>query len=213
MKRINIILVLIILLVLGIFNTPSISKSKYHSEWKKLIKTNQKLIKKEKKDKVKNIEAHFHLAVGYANVGKIDLAKKEFDLLDEIDDKKEEKKIKKLITDYEKQLNKTSNDYRLLNYLGFAYYADHDYKSSLQIFKKIVKKDPKNIWSHNYLATVYGKLEKYDQAEKVLKTSMKIKDDNHTHFLLGAIYYKQGNIFKALYHVGKSGNVSTKLLD
>ncbi|MBM7624124.1 tetratricopeptide repeat protein [Sporohalobacter salinus] len=213
MRKINIILILIMLLVLGVFNSSAISKSKYQSEWQKLIKTNKELIQKEKKNKIKNIKAHFRLGVAYANLGKIDLSKKEFDLLDKLDDKKEDKELKKIVKYYEKQLNKNPNDHLILNYLGFAYYADHNYKSSLKIFKKIVNKDPKNIWSHNYLATVYGKLEKYDKAKKVLEKSMEIKDDDYTHFLLGAVYYKQGSIFKALYHVGKSGSVGTKLLD
>ncbi|ADL12686.1 tetratricopeptide repeat protein [Acetohalobium arabaticum] len=213
MKRLDIVLVLIILLVFGVFNNSAISKSKYQSEWKDLIETNQKLIKQEEKDNPKNIKAHFRLGVAYANLGKIDLAKEEFDFLDELDEKKEDKELKKLTKYYEKQLDETSSGPLLLNYLGFAYYADHNYESSLQIFKKIVKKDSENIWSHNYLATVYGKLGKYDKAEKVLKRSMEIRDDDYTHFLLGAVYYKQGSIFKALYHVGKSGSVATKLLD
>lgn len=213
MKKFNIILILIILLVLGVFNNPSVSRSKYQSEWKDLIETNQKLIKQEPKDKIENIKAHFRLGVAYANLGEVDLAKEEFDLLDELDDKKEDKELKKLIKYYKKQFNKTPKDLLLLNYLGFAYYADHNYESSLRTFKKIVNEDPENIWSHNYLATVYGKLKKYDKAEKVLKKSMEIKDNNYTHFLLGAVYYKQGSIFKALYHVGKSGSVATKLLD
>ncbi|KXS41775.1 MAG: hypothetical protein AWU54_1533 [Candidatus Frackibacter sp. T328-2] len=214
MKRISIVSIISLFLIISLFNSPIVAESKYKAEWQELIKNNQKIIKKndEKEDKKedKNIKAHFRLGVAYANLGKIDRAKKEFDLLSDLNDGQTAKSIIKY---YEARLEKNPDNAMFLNYLGFANYASHNYKVSLKLFKKIIKNDPKNIWSYNYLGTIYGKLEKYDQAEKVLQKSLELEENRYTHFLLGAVYYKQGRIFKALYHIGQSGKVATKLLE
>lgn len=208
MKKIYILVILFLVLSLTLFNNQIIAKSKYQTTWQELIENNQELIKK--KDSNKNTKARFRLGVAYANLGKIDLAKKEFDSLKDLDDGK---KAKEIIAYYKTKLEAEPENPIFLNYLGFAYYANNNYKSSLKIFKKIIKYDSQNIWSYNYLGTIYGKLEKYKSAKKVLKESLELENNKYTHFLLGAVYYKQGNIFKALYHVGRSGKVATKLLN
>ncbi|SJZ60142.1 tetratricopeptide repeat protein [Selenihalanaerobacter shriftii] len=208
MKKIYKVVIIFIVFSLLLFNNQVIAKSKYQAQWQESIKANKKILNQ--KVKQNDIKKHFKLGVAYANLGKIDLAKKEFDILNELEN---EQKTEQIIEEYKIKSKKDPNNLFYLNYLGFAYYANDDYQLSLDIFKKIVKKDPKNIWSYNYLGTIYGKLENYDEAEKVLKKSMEIESDKYTHFLLGAVYYKSGHIFKALYHMGHSGNVGTKFMD
>ncbi|MGM0470738.1 MAG: tetratricopeptide repeat protein [Bacillota bacterium] len=209
MNRI-IVSLLIILVIISVITPAILAQSKINQKWQTVVEDNQSLIKEGELTTKEELRAHFSLGVGYANIGKIDLAKKEFDLLD---DQIEDNARKEFVNHYQEKLNNHPQDLIALNQLAFAHYANHNYKSSLKLFKQIVKQDPNNIWSYNYLATVYSELEKHQKAEDILHQSLAIEKNKYTHFLLGAVNYKQGNIFKALYYVGKSGDAASTFRD
>jgi tetratricopeptide (TPR) repeat protein len=172
--------------------------SKVEGKWQEVALERNNLLNDDKE----NIVAKYELAVAYANLGKIEQATEIFKSLDET---KGKEVLKEIIPKYEMIVENNTDDIIDSNYLAFAYYIIENYKDSKQLFNRLVKLDPQNIWSYNYLAVVEHELKNYNQAERTLKKSLEIKESEYTHFLLGANYYKKGKIFKALYHIGKGG--------
>ena len=204
MKKIIILFILVLLL----FNAQMIlGASKYQAEWEEVAQERKENLQENPQDYLSKYE----LAVAYANLGKIEKATNLFKSLKKV--KNEEKKLKKVIKDYEKELAPNKPDIRLINFLAFAYYTIDDYEESNKLFKDIVSLDAKNIWSYNYLAVTQHELKKYDKAKKTLRKSLEISDNEYTHFLLGANYYKQGNLFQAFYHVRKGRKAASLFLD
>lgn len=195
MKRLLIILVLFSILL---FPNKTWAASKVQEQWQKVALARNNLLK----DDEDNIVAKYELAVAYANLGKIEEATEIFKGLDETEGKKI---LQEIIPKYQKRVEKNSNDIIDSNYLAFSYYIIENYKDSEQLFNRLVKLDPENIWTYNYLAVVEYELKNYKQAEQTLQKSLEIEENEYTHFLLGANYYKKGKIFKALYHIGKGG--------
>lgn len=184
----------------------SAAESRFADEWTKVI--SELKGQTEKSDKL--IIRKYKLAVAHANLGHI---KKANNLFGKLKDKKWKKELKKLVDKYSAALKENPEDIKTVNYLGFAYYIDNQHKKAEGIFHKIINLDPKNIWSYNYLAVVQYELEKYNKAEKTLKKSMSIQKNPYTHFLLGVNYYKKGNLFKAIYHVGKGKEAANLFLN
>ncbi len=199
-------LVLIIVIVISLtISGVVLAQSKFINEWQKVVEENTDLIK----DKA-DIELEYKLAVAYANLGKIEESTEVFK---RIDSAETEEKLEEIITKFENKLKTNLADIKVNNYLAFAYYIDKQYNKAEEIFKDIIKMDSENIWSYNYLAVVQHKLEEYEQAQKSLEASLKLEKNQYTHFLLGVNYYKKGNIFKALYYVGKGRKAVGLFLD
>ncbi|AGB40936.1 tetratricopeptide repeat protein [Halobacteroides halobius DSM 5150] len=172
------------------------AQSKFKPQWQKIITRSKRLLQKDSL----NMKEKYKLAVAYANLGKIEAGNKSFKELGREDWKT---KLKGVIVTYQKKMKQGKPDIQTINYLAFAYYIAKQYNRAEDLFQKIIQIDSKNIWSYNYLAVTQYKQEKYEQAEKNLKKSLTIEDNDYTHFLLGVNYYKQGNILKAMYHIGK----------
>ncbi|GAB6100757.1 hypothetical protein JCM16358_26360 [Halanaerocella petrolearia] len=205
MKWQRLSVLLISCLLVAVITGQVIAESKFKPQWKEVVDSSQQLITQNQAQ----LQTKYELAVAYANLGQIKKANK---LFDELDQKDWEQKLEKLITDYEKRIDQ-KEDIQLLNYLAFSYFIDDQYKESEKLFNNIVKLDKNNIWSYNYLAITQHKQEKYNQAQDMLEKSLEITDNEYTHFLLGVNYYKQGNIFKAMYHVAKGKEAADLFLD
>ena len=100
---------------------------------------------------------------------------------------------REIIKKMESRLAKNSSDIVALNCLAFAYYARNDFRNARNNFQKLVQLDSKNIWSHNYLAIVYGKLGQIDAGIAQLKKSLAIDPKNeYTNLLMGLAYTEKG---------------------
>ncbi|TDX53256.1 tetratricopeptide repeat protein [Orenia marismortui] len=200
-------IVILLLIYLLIFSTNSLAVSKFYDEWESIAQEKFILVQQGRSKLV----TEYELAVAYANLGEIEEATKIFRNL-----KEEEVQIEvlqEMIPKYEAALEKESPPIIAANYLAFAYYISKDYEKSEEKFDLIIDLDPKNIWGYNYRAVVQHKLKEYDKAHQSLMKSLKLDDNEYTHFLLGANYYKTGNIFKALYHVGRGRKAADLFLD
>ena len=199
----------LILFILGLllFNPQLIvGASKYKSEWEDVLQNRKQTLEEQPQDYITKYE----LAVAHSNLGHIKQAAQLFKDLKKVNDRDE--KLKEAIKNYEKGL-KNNNNIKKINFLAFAYYTADKYKKANKLFEKIVTLDPQNIWSYNYLAVTEHELKMYTKAKKTLEKSLEIKDDQYTHFLLGVNYYKQGNLFKAFYHVRKGRKAANLFLD
>lgn len=200
---------IIVLLILGLllFNAQIIlGESKYKSEWQQVVQKREAALEKNPQDYI----IKYELAVAYSNLGKIKKAAQLFKELKKV--KNREQRLEELINNYQADCKESNPDIKRINYLAFAHYTADDYKESNQLFKRIVSLDSENIWGYNYLAVTQHELKKYNKAKQTLERSLEIKDDEYTHFLLGANYYKQGNLFKAFYHVRKGRKAASLFL-
>ena len=196
------------LLILLLFNVNlALGASKYEDEWKQVINDRKLELKEDPGD----YTSKYELAVAYANLGEIKKATKSFKDLKEVNNR--DQKLKELINFYQGEIDHSKPDIKKINFLAFAHYTADNYKRARKILNKIVALDPKNIWSYNYLAVTQHELKDYNQAKKTLEKSLEIQNNDYTHFLLGANYYKQGNLFKAFYHVNKGKKAAELFLD
>lgn len=179
--------------------------SKIEAEWIEVMAEKQAHLDEVPDDVI----ARFKLAVAYANLGYLEETMQEFELLKE---KNSGSKADEMIRDYELLYQIDPDDLQVMNYLAFAYYVNDQYEESEIMFKQIVEADPENLWAHNYYALVQGNKGDYDSALLTLQNARKIEENKYTHFILSLVYYKKGNLFKSLYHLGKSGNVGVELL-
>lgn len=195
------------MLIILLLNVQTVlGESKYKAEWKNVIhKRKQKL-----EEKPNDYIIKYELAVAYSNLGEIKKATKLFKDLKKV--KNRDQKLEELIQNYKGDLQNSEYDIREINFLAFAHYTADNYKQANKLFKEIVSLDPENIWSYNYLAVTQHELKKYSKAKESLEKSLDIKDDEYTHFLLGVNYYKQGNLFKAFYHVRKGRKAANLFL-
>ncbi|MFO7820421.1 MAG: hypothetical protein R6V17_09330 [Halanaerobacter sp.] len=201
---------IVVLFILGLllFNAQVIlGESKYKSEWQQVAQKREKDLQKNPQDYITKYE----LAVAYSNLGEIEKAAQLFKELKKVDNR--EQRLEELIKNYQADCEDSNPDIKRINYLAFAHYTADDYKKSKQLFEEIVSLDSENIWSYNYLAVTQHELKKYNKAKQTLENSLEIKDDEYTQFLLGANYYKQGNLFKAFYHVRKGRKAANLFLD
>ncbi len=188
-------IILLIIIILSPYKSCAISE--YQQEWQQVIAEKNSLVKQTEED---SLVDRYELAVAYANLGDIEEANAIFK---SIDDKEHQKILEEIIKEYESRLKQESKNIKVNNYLAFAYYINHQLNKAEEQYQKILKLDSKNIWSYNYLAVVQHMLKDYKEAQKTLNKSMDIEENEYTHFLMAANYYKRGSIFKAFYHFGK----------
>lgn len=169
---------LIMLLVLAV-GTTALAASKVN--WNTIVSQNRS---------PRNLEQRLLLGVAYANLGKIEESAAQFEIIGKTN---YDAFAREIIKKMESRLAKNSSDIVALNCLAFAYYARNDFRNARNNFQKLVQLDSKNIWSHNYLAIVYGKLGQIDAGIAQLKKSLAIDPKNeYTNFLMGLAYTEKG---------------------
>jgi len=169
---------LIMLLVLAV-GTTALAASKVN--WNTIVSQNRS---------PRNLEQRLLLGVAYANLGKIEESAAQFEIIGKTN---YDAFAREIIKKMESRLAKNSSDIVALNCLAFAYYARNDFRNARNNFQKLVQLDSKNIWSHNYLAIVYGKLGQIDAGIAQLKKSLAIDPKNeYTNLLMGLAYTEKG---------------------
>ena len=169
---------LIMLLVLAV-GTTALAASKVN--WNTIVSQNRS---------PRNLEQRLLLGVAYANLGKIEESAAQFEIIGKTN---YDAFAREIIKKMESRLSKNSSDIVALNCLAFAYYARNDFRNARNNFQKLVQLDSKNIWSHNYLAIVYGKLGQIDAGIAQLKKSLAIDPKNeYTNLLMGLAYTEKG---------------------
>lgn len=150
----------------------------------------------------KTLEQRLLLGVAYANLGKIEESAAQFDILGNTNYNVFAREV---IRSTENKLKKNNNDIVALNCLAFAYYARGDYRKARDNFRRLVNLDSRNVWSHNYMAIVYGKLGQIDSGIRQLKKSLEIEPKNeYTHLLMGMAYTEKGQYGNAAKHYVKA---------
>ncbi len=205
MEKINCRTFLLLLVIFFSITYPIYAESIIEDQYKQIIEKDLDAYI----DTESQIQARFEQAVAYANLGYIEETLKELDVLKEMDGGKFTKKI---IKKYSSELEEDQENIFLINCLAFAYYTDMQYSLSRTFFEKIVELDVENIWPYHYLALVLSELKEYDLALDVMEQAMEIDENKYTHFILSVIYYKNGQVFKAMWHLGKTGNLAMKFL-
>lgn len=224
-KKIIIVLVIIFLILGGIFLF--VEKS-YAIDWQNFKAQNLKEVQNDI-SLSEEIRYKYNLAIAYANLGEINNSQK---TLDKIEDEFGKKEFKKVIYPYIKQINdkfadsinknsdrniennseriiinNNSSELLEINYAAFYYLIFENYSKSAFYFKKIVKREPGNIWALNYLAGNYIMLEKFDKAESYLIKADNIKNNKFTNLLYGYIYYEKGDYIKAFAKLSQTGDL------
>lgn len=205
MKIILIYILLVIIFIVNIPNYPLEAKSVIDESWKELIEQiNTNL------DNSSNlIEDRFKLAVAYANLGEIEKTMTELDKLKKLNG---DKSVSQFIKKYEKFYLLEQENLMVLNYLAFAHYIAEQFDDSKMFFKEITEIDNKHIMGYNYLALVQSTLGDYDEALQTLSNARDIDENKFTHLVYGYIYYHKGQVLKAVWHLGKSGDLGLKIL-
>lgn len=181
---------LVILLVIALGST-AMAASKVN--WNSVVSQNKS---------PKNLEERLLLGVAYANLGKIEESAAQFEVLGNAN---YDAFAREVIRSAESKLAKDNSDLVTLNCLAFAYYARNDFRKARDHFQKLVSLDSRNVWSHNYLAIVYGKLGQIDSGIAQLKKSLEIEPKNeYTHLLLGLAYTEKGQYGNAAKHYMKA---------
>ena len=134
-------------------------------------------------------QAHFDLAITYSYSNKIEDGLNELKIVDKLDPDFAPKALKY----YTKRVRLYPNDWKVRFRYAFTLYFNNKKKEAIVEFKKIIKQDPKNIFSYGYIATIYGEMDDMNEAIDYSKKALEI-DSNVAaiHLLLGAAYYKNG---------------------
>ena len=103
------------------------------------------------------------------------------------------------------------NDVESGYHLALAYAQIQDYDNTLQVFDKIMRRldNPLRLMqAHIIVGYIYAVKEMYDLAEFELIDALSSGVENtQIHAALGYVYYKKGNIRKAIEHLRKAVNL------
>lgn len=81
---------------------------------------------------------------------------------------------------------------------GVADVKDGDYASAVDLFEKVVKKEPKNANAYNYLGFSYRKLGQYDKAFENYEKALALEPGHlGANEYIGEAYLETGNLAKA----------------
>lgn len=179
------ILLVALLVVMFVTARHSAYSFELTKELKSEIEENQWLVKVHPN----NPQYHFELAITYAYSNRIEDGLNELKKVDEID----ETFAPKALQIYSKKAKLFPNDWKVRFRYAFALYFNNKKKEAIKEFEDIIKLDPKNVFSYGYIATIYGEMNKVDEAIDYSKKAIEI-DSNVAaiHLLLGAAYYKKG---------------------
>jgi len=132
-------------------------------------------------------QSHFELAITEAYSNKIEDGLNELKKVNQLDPNFAPKAMKI----YAKKVRLYPNDWKIRFRYAFSLYFNGKKKEAIAEFEKIIKQDPKNIFSYGYIATIYGEMNEVSKAIDYSKKALEI-DSNVAaiHLLLGTAYYK-----------------------
>lgn len=161
-------------------------------------------------------DAHFDLAMGLGRTVKLESGYAELKRVHELDPTYADKVIARYKPMVEENKQNIEAHFRLAFgyfFKGYGHQLDADaakddaakaeafraesakYKAmSRTSFESILEVDPKYVWAYNYLGFMIGSDGNLDQAMTLLKRGLEVEDNAVGHFLLGQIYFKQGNV-------------------
>jgi len=182
MKR-ALFFLLLLVFIFALLKANSALSFKLTQEQKSEIEEKEWLVKVHPKDP----QSHFELAITYSYSNKIEDGLNELKIVDQLDPDYAPKALKY----YSKRVRLYPNDWKIRFRYAFALYFNNKKKDAIKEFEKIIKQDPKNIFSYGYIATIYGEMNEVDDAIDYAKKALEI-DSNVAaiHLLLGAAYYK-----------------------
>lgn len=200
------VIITLITVFLFVFSLNACAYSDYN--WK-LLKSNSKYILQTAPN---NIIANYNLALSYANTGQIDKA---YDIINSFDGSINREEFNAAVQSYLKPLDRYSDNQNilLLNYAAFKEIINENYDAAVNIFKIVIKTDPKNHWTRNHIAAAYIELEDYNNAFKYINSALKIKNNEYSHLLKAVIYYETGNLVKAFLEAAQAGSLVDSLLE
>ncbi len=95
-------------------------------------------------------------------------------------------------------LDKYSDWWNLLFFIGLAYRQQQNYKDAIDHFEKILTIKPTQVDTYNELGLCYSSLNNYSEAEKYFKKALKFNgEDSEILSNLGILYMENGDIKKA----------------
>lgn len=159
-------------------------------------------------------DAHFDLAMGLGRTVKLESGYTELKKVHELDPTYADKVIDRYKPMVEANKQNIEAQFRLAFgyfFKGYGYELDAGaakdeqaealtaqaltYKEmSKQSFQAILEVDPKYVWAYNYLGFLIGSEGNLDQALNLLKQGLAVEDNAVGHFLVGQVYFKQGNV-------------------
>ncbi|HHY48023.1 MAG TPA: tetratricopeptide repeat protein [Firmicutes bacterium] len=155
-------------------------------------------------------QSHLLVAAAYANTGQWSKANDEFRILSTGD---YQTRAASVIRENTERLKECPDDMLALNSLAFAYYAIGEDQKSATCFERLMSLDPYNVWLTHYLAYLYTRLGRLDDAISLLRNSLKIDPSNeYTHLLLGLAYQQKGWTLAAFVELLKAPNARREAL-
>jgi len=147
---------------------------------------------------------NFYKTISMANLGMINETMK---TLDHFEDDFSRDEFENMFNQEINKIDQREDKLLYLNYHAFYHVIFDEYNKAINYFKKIIEKDPNNIWPINYKAAALIELERYDEAHNNLKKSLDIANNEYTRLLLGVNYYEQGYKLRAFNELRKTGNL------
>jgi tetratricopeptide (TPR) repeat protein len=190
MKK-EVILFILLVVFVAVLKVNPASSFVLTKDLKDEIEENQWLVKVHPED----AQSHFDLAISYAYSNKIEDGLNELKKVDQLDKTFAPKAVKI----YSRKARLFPDNWKIRFRYAFALYFNGKKKEAITEFQKIIKQDPKNVFSYGYIATIYGEMNELDKAVEYAKKAIEI-DSNVAaiHLLLGAGYYKKGDPSKGL---------------
>jgi len=183
MKRTTVLLIILSILLIAAFKARTALSFTLSKDLKSEIEEKEWLVKVHPGD----AQAHFELAITYSYSNKIEEGLNELKVVNNIDPSYAPKALKY----YSKRVRMYPNVWKVRFRYAFTLYFNNKKKEAIAEFEKIIKQDPKNIFSYGYIATIYGEMNDANKAIEYSKKALAI-DSNVAaiHLLLGAAYYK-----------------------
>jgi tetratricopeptide (TPR) repeat protein len=186
----------------GVGAASSSSRGESVVDWNAIVEAN---VKRPPDD----LEARLYRAVAYANQGMIKEAAREFRAIETAG---YETFGKEVIAKAEQALERDPEDVVNLNLVGFAYYAFSDFERSAACLEKIVRLDPRNVWTRHYFAVSLSKTGELDRAIEVLRAALSLDPANeYTHLLLGLAYKEKGWYLLSVLELAQAGRAVREL--
>ncbi|MFW6281406.1 MAG: tetratricopeptide repeat protein [bacterium] len=179
------------LLLITLYQNSFIFAESRDVDWEELKNKSYNTIQEDKE----NVLANFQYSISLANLGKIEEA---YDYFDKIKNRFSIEEFNETINPFIKDLDYNSKNILLLNYAAFTSVINSKNKYSIPYFEQIIRLEPNNIWSRNFLAATYLELEDYDKAIQIAEETNEIQNNEYSHLIIGIAHYNNGNILKAL---------------
>ena len=134
----------------------------------------------------------FDLAMSYAYSGQIE---KGWATLKKIPDYDKEYSSK-VVEKYRPLVKDSPRVWKYQFKLAFGYYFMDQKDKSIECFRKVLDIDPKNVWALAFISLIKGDQGHIDEAIVLAKECIRLEPNAAAlHFLLGAGYLKQGNVW------------------